>query len=48
MVPNTQIATFATELGLKDADLQNCITNGDTKAIYANNWTEFRGLAGLV
>lgn len=41
MSPVADIATYAKDLGLDEAKLEACITNGDTKATYNANWSEF-------
>lgn len=44
VVPNSQVSEFAKELKINTSDLEDCITKGDTKAIYASNWAEFKTL----
>jgi protein-disulfide isomerase len=43
-VPTAKISEFASELKINTSDLEECITKGDTKAIYAANWAEFKTL----
>ncbi len=41
-VPDAKLEDYAKELKVNTSDLADCISKGDTKAIYAANWAEFQ------
>jgi hypothetical protein len=42
VVPNDKVVEFARDLKINTSDLEDCISKGDTKAMYAANWSEFK------